>query len=958
MKSWLCVLALGLFPFVAFWQVATFRQIPLAGDILNQYYPAQYQLAELIGQGTVPLWNERLFSGTPLMSIASTLYPLNLPFLLLSPWKVLSYSVLLHLALAGIFTFLFARALGLQRRAALLAGVVFALCGFSIAHLGHHNINRTIPWLPLILWAIEKWRQSFNMKYVGVGALATGIMFLGGHPQIPVYAMGVAIAYILFFTLWPDAPGRRWKTLLGGVTILGVGLVIAAPLAWDLYEMGRTYGGTTAGDYGYCTNYSLPPELLARLVFPRAIRDGQSLTEYSGYVGILPLGLALVAMVAWRHKARFFFGLVAVAAVVLALGKYTPLYGALCQLPVYGAFQAHARNWYEFDLALAVLAGAGLDSLASASADLSRRQARWVYILALGFFAAAILAVPLATRLMPQAVQRLQAFDGIGSWKHPTIWIPLLMLLVSGVVLLVVGFKPRHPLTALLVLAVIAVDLKYSFANDFVGMLSTPLRPSEVFEQQPDSVSFLKRDTSLYRVLTWSPVLKYDPREQYALLVPNLNTLFGIDSADGYNGGRAPLQYLAFSNYSFNGINGSVLVSPRLFASDHNNVLDLLNVKYILVPVDMTLISTASRTVDGIALDNSFHPGLHIGAQGLVSTTLKVPSQPVTTLAIASTLQGAAGLPDGKPVARLTAVDQAGQSRTYDLVAGRDTAEETYTCQTSAPAHRQARVAYPLPYSDPCAHDIYFDRVELASQPVQLREIILEYVADSGQLYIDKMSLYNAQTKNSIPISVAQGNLAYLSTNSIFHQVYQDRYVRIYENSHVLPRARLVERVEEVDDVETADQVVNSGVMPDGAAFVPSEVALVETSVSWPPSPPGSAVMSDPTAMVAEVVSTWPGRAEITTRAGRAAFLIYSENYSPYWHAMLDGRPVDVYRTDGALLGIAAPEGEHSIVLEYAPPTLYLTVVSYGVLLLIVISLTVSSLAKALRRTPTAPSSP
>ena len=41
-RSLLCIVGLALLPFVVFWEVATFREIPIAGDITDQYYPIQY----------------------------------------------------------------------------------------------------------------------------------------------------------------------------------------------------------------------------------------------------------------------------------------------------------------------------------------------------------------------------------------------------------------------------------------------------------------------------------------------------------------------------------------------------------------------------------------------------------------------------------------------------------------------------------------------------------------------------------------------------------------------------------------------------------------------------------------------------------------------------------------------------------------------------------------------------
>jgi len=50
---------------------------------------------------------------------------------------------------------------------------------------------------------------------------------------------------------------------------------------------------------------------------------------------------------------------------------------------------------------------------------------------------------------------------------------------------------------------------------------------------------------------------------------------------------------------------------------------------------------------------------------------------------------------------------------------------------------------------------------------------------------------------------------------------------------------------------------------------------------------------------------------------------VIAESYYPYWHAELDGKPVEVRRVSCALMGIDLAAGPHEIVLRYEPPRAY-----------------------------------
>ena len=70
---------------------------------------------------------------------------------------------------------------------------------------------------------------------------------------------------------------------------------------------------------------------------------------------------------------------------------------------------------------------------------------------------------------------------------------------------------------------------------------------------------------------------------------------------------------------------------------------------------------------------------------------------------------------------------------------------------------------------------------------------------------------------------------------------------------------------------------------------------------------------------VLNVVEVQPGQLLLRSQTSRARFAVVSEIWHPGWRALVDGNPVPLHRTDGALLGLSIPPGDHRISLRFTP---------------------------------------
>ncbi len=192
-----------------FWQLVFIPGVMVpktGGDLASFLYPMFHFAARQWQQGVVPLWNPHLYGGAPFIADMQTgsFYPPNLLAILLAhplTYEVMELMAVVHYFLAAVFTYAYARTLGLGRLAAFGAGLVFAFSGFMTAHLVHLNMIEAAAWIPLVLACFHRSLYGGGWPWsLGAGA-AFGISVLAGHCQISLYLVLFLGLYWLYW-LW------------------------------------------------------------------------------------------------------------------------------------------------------------------------------------------------------------------------------------------------------------------------------------------------------------------------------------------------------------------------------------------------------------------------------------------------------------------------------------------------------------------------------------------------------------------------------------------------------------------------------------------------------------------------------------------------------------------------------------------------------------------------------------
>src|SRR3954467_11961097 len=103
-------------------------------------------------------------------SQAVSWYP---PALLLSllpdTWNIFVISAYV---MAGCFTYGYVFTLTESKLAALVSEIIFGMCGFMFAPLGHRALFLSAVCLPLIIWSLEMLGRNPSRFWLAVGCLA------------------------------------------------------------------------------------------------------------------------------------------------------------------------------------------------------------------------------------------------------------------------------------------------------------------------------------------------------------------------------------------------------------------------------------------------------------------------------------------------------------------------------------------------------------------------------------------------------------------------------------------------------------------------------------------------------------------------------------------------------------------------------------------------------------------
>ncbi len=762
---------------IFFWKIILTNLILVGVDVFLYFYPYKAYATDALLAGRLPLWNPHLFMGVPFLanSQAGLLYPPNWLFLWASPPKQVAYSIGLHIFIAGVGAFLFARkSFKLPPIAALTGGMIFAFSGFlggQVEHINQLQVSAWLPWLFLTFDGIgypppvaNLWHARRKIAALG---LVIALMLLAGHTQsvyISLFGLGL---FGVFRRLWTWISPTEWRAVFSPkserfalklvppllldflplVAAIVLAIFIAAAQIFPTAELTRY--SIRSGGLGYfeVVSFSLNPLKILYTLFPPYGVDleaklGQAFSEFVAYIGLIPLILAVWGAVSLRRTRNTTAGallLTGAAGFFLAFGVFTgPVYFLLYKfVPGFNLFRVPARWLLLYTFAAAMLAAIGF-------AQLKRPWQQWL----------ALVLIPAELFIAAQSLR----------YNQPTAPEAYSFL--------------RPAITQLL-----AVENRTDRFLSLSGIVYDPGDLQEIHDIFDDQLP---------------PRAVYDyiiAAKEKEVLFFNLPMVFGLNAVDGYDGGLLPLKsfieleklFLPDDNLSLDG-----RLREKLTRVPENRLLSLLGVRHIVTD------KVFDVWLNDVFYDLQFPAALN--ADQPEAWTTDIPADfPATSIGVVFHTDGDVS----GTVAQLVVQFASGAEKRFDLIAGGGTPWEN--------------AEYGLDFNmvfDGLPTDETIRAVGVvAHAPITVRGVSLIQPA--------------LQTSSSL-----------LLTTAGRYRVIHGGDVKIYENLDTLPRAFAVHRLKTVPTTDAAIALLRDPSFDPAAAIVrvaagqPDEQSLGQTNPS------------------------------------------------------------------------------------------------------------------------------
>ncbi len=610
----------GWVPTVLFALLTTwlFRAFIFSGDMLfgsdtmSLGYQARHFFAQALTTTGFPLWNPHILGGTPFLEALSggdSLHPLSVALLLvMDTHRALGWKLVIHVFLAGVFTYGWLRALGTSRGGALVGGTgaLLAPSFVTLVFPGHDGKMFVVAMTPLLFWLAESMWRRRDLVPGALLALSIALVLFSTHFQMAYFLFGALGVYMAFRAVQIGRL-RGWRAgatgygIFLGFSFLGAGVaaIQLLPAVEYVTEFSRRTATTVEADSperarAYSASWSLHPEEAVSLVVPEFVGSSAggaawSTDTYWGrnafklnheYLGAVLLVLALLAFLPLsgpatgppRSTLAFLAGL-GIVATLFALGANTPVWRVFYELlPGVSLFRAPSMVIFLAAFATCTLAGTGVDRAARALADPAgrKRVLRWTGgaagLLALG---GVLAASGLLLDLWQSVIYRDIAPDrltALGTLEPHIVRGFLVVAVLVGALAAAFWGSGRGrvpaPLLLALVTGLVVVDLARVNAP-FIQVTD----PSQLTVPDPN-LRFLEarmREEPPFRV---SSMLRSGADVQ--------PSAFGIDLAAGHH----PNDLLRYQELI--GMEGGG-IPEHLFAFDPV-VMAILNVRYILWP--------------------------------------------------------------------------------------------------------------------------------------------------------------------------------------------------------------------------------------------------------------------------------------------------------------------------------------------------------------------------------------
>ncbi|MDO8638556.1 MAG: YfhO family protein [Candidatus Daviesbacteria bacterium] len=546
---------------------------PITTDVVSFIFPMQMFAISQLKEGIVPLWNNLILTGTPLMANfqSAPFSPTNFLYFILPKLSAWSWQIFFQPLLAAIFLYLLLREIGRSKLAAIAGGIFFSFAGFMTIWLEWNGHSLVAAAFPLVIFLSIKFLVK-EKAWAGLLLPVTlCLQIFSGYPQIILYeflSLLLLIVIIDFKLLF----NFRKMISFGFLILIGLGLAGVQLLPGsELLSNSQRSVETVLNRWAF-----LPWQLIITFFAPDYFGNHSTYNYWgsadytltTGFVGVVVGVLASLGLLFYFKNIYVQFAL-SLSLISLFIALPNPISIAFKEAGFLGLQAASAhRALILFNLGFAILAAFGVDALLEQKLTLGKIS-RALYLPGITLLTYFLVTGIIFYFFQYHFLLNDESLKFLANLKVAlrNLILPLILLTASGVILLLhYKFSSHGRIKLILVICLIILGVGELFR---FGWKFTPFSPPETVFPTTPIIEFLQKQDH-YRVMAED-------------VIPiNFLMNYQIETVEGYDA-VYPIRYAKFLGVLNS---GDVSASPMGRYGSVSNVnsplLPLANAKYIL----------------------------------------------------------------------------------------------------------------------------------------------------------------------------------------------------------------------------------------------------------------------------------------------------------------------------------------------------------------------------------------
>ena len=362
-----------------YWKIIFTNHYMFPWDAATFFYPVFSFVHEQLRHFRIPFWDPYVMSGFPNIGDpeAQIFYPFNWLFVLLRPFRDLSYKLvelqlIVHFFLAGLFMFYLARSFVRSTAASLVSALLLMYSGAMVAHTEHLASIDAMAWFPLV-FLLARRALLENSHFFSVSAgIIFGLQILVGHLQHTVYLGFLLFLYFAYEACFGPQRAQLWPRWIVSLSIIALtGAALAMVQLVPTGELGRlsvrsylTYWDITGANEPHFLYTLFLPNYFGGLYGVRYWYPGDISFNYV-FLTVPGCLFALLGLIETIRRRNFFWLGLVLLCIDLSIGRNGHFADVIYHTPIFNLFRNMAAFFDVANFALCLMAALGAHAVFS-----------------------------------------------------------------------------------------------------------------------------------------------------------------------------------------------------------------------------------------------------------------------------------------------------------------------------------------------------------------------------------------------------------------------------------------------------------------------------------------------------------------------------------------------------------------------------------------------------------------